>query len=151
MMYEQLVAAFEPIRTAARAALTHRQQAWPPVAEQIHTWAATARNSQHGKKMHSALQEAIGWMQKVADDIRNAQLKPVAGAATAMWDTLRQESNVNLDGIRPRRTETAALPAPARRRAPHPQRPPHPTTRSAVVARGRRRLHPPRPAPSTVR
>ncbi len=49
---------------------------------------------------YAAMQQAITWLRKVGEQIRNEKLAPVAAKATEIWNTLRQESSVNLDGIR---------------------------------------------------
>jgi recombinational DNA repair ATPase RecF len=99
-LYDSVLDALVPVQTAARRALERRQQQWQPAADRIRAWIAIARDSRLAAEMFRALQEAILWLQKVGDQIRNDQLMPVAAEATSIWNMLRQESNVSLDCIR---------------------------------------------------
>jgi recombinational DNA repair ATPase RecF len=97
--FDALCAALQPATVAARQALERRQQSWQPVADQIRTWVDTERASRHAAEMFLALKKAIAWLQKVGGQIRNEKLAPVATEATEIWNTLRQESNVDLGAI----------------------------------------------------
>src|SRR6266568_187965 len=99
-VFDTLVAAVEPVQDAARKVLAVRQQAWQPVADQIRAWVQTAQTSERAARNYAAMQQAITWLRKVGEQIRNEKLAPVAAKATEIWNTLRQESSVNLDGIR---------------------------------------------------
>ncbi|HEX6498996.1 MAG TPA: AAA family ATPase [Micromonosporaceae bacterium] len=98
--FEALTAAAQPVQAAARQALERRQQAWQPVADGIRDWVHTERSSRHAAEMHRALQKALDWLRGVGDEIRNEKLAPVAEQAMRIWNTLRQESNVDLGAIR---------------------------------------------------
>ena len=50
--------------------------------------------------MYTALQKAVTWLRNAGEQIRNDKLEPVAKEATEIWNMLRQESNVELGGIR---------------------------------------------------
>lgn len=97
--FDALAAALQPVKAAARQALERRQAAWQPLADQIRAWIDTERTSRHAAQMFAALKSAVAWLQKVGGKIRNDKLAPVAAEATAIWNTLRQESNVDLGAI----------------------------------------------------
>ncbi|MFD0787304.1 hypothetical protein ACFQZ8_25665, partial [Micromonospora azadirachtae] len=82
-----------------RQALERRQAAWQPVADQIRVWIDTEQASRHAAQMFAALKAAVAWLQQVGGKIRNDKLAPVAAEATEIWNTLRQESNVDLGAI----------------------------------------------------
>ncbi len=98
--YQALIEAYTPVRETAQQALVQRRQAWQPIALQLRDWVRTARQSRRARAAYTDLRAAVTWLQQVSDDIRNAQLAPVADAATGIWKTLRQDSNVELDAIR---------------------------------------------------
>lgn len=96
---DALHTALQPTQAAARRALERRRQAWQPVADQIRDWIATERASRHASEAYSALRKAITWLQAVSNRIRNERLAPLMQEATSIWNTLRQESNVDLGVI----------------------------------------------------
>ena len=98
--FDALHAALQPAQAAARQALERRQQAWQPLSDQIRAWVDTERASRHAAGMLAALKTAIAWLQNIGTQIRNDKLAPVATQATDIWNTLRQESNVDLGPIR---------------------------------------------------
>jgi hypothetical protein len=98
--FDVLEAALETARSAARAVMAQRRQAWRPVVEQIRRYVAAERTSQLAAANHAALQRAINWLRTEGEQVRNRKFAPIAGEATKIWNTLRQESNVDLGGIR---------------------------------------------------
>lgn len=97
--FDALATALQPVKAAARQALERRQAAWQPLADQIRAWIDTEHASLHAAQMFAALKAAVTWLQKVGGKIRNDKLAPVAAEATEIWNTLRQESNVDLGAI----------------------------------------------------
>ena len=98
--FETLRAAFEPAQAAARQALDRRQRDWRPVADQIRAWVDAERAARRAASLLGAVRKAISWLLDTGAQIRNDKLAPIAAEATAIWDTLRQESNVRLGDIR---------------------------------------------------
>ncbi|GAA1790158.1 AAA family ATPase [Planosporangium flavigriseum] len=98
--FDAVVAAVQPLQAAARAVLERQRQAWRPLVDQLRAWVATARKSQRAAENYTALRKAITWVQGIGQQIRNDKLAPVARDATTIWNTLRQESNVDLGAIR---------------------------------------------------
>ncbi|MEU8045682.1 AAA family ATPase [Micromonospora echinofusca] len=98
--FDTLVTTFTPVQTAARDALARRRQAWQPVADQLRTWIHTERASRHAAAMFAALKTAIAKLLEFGKEIRADKLAPVAAEATTIWNTLRQDSNVQLGAIK---------------------------------------------------
>ncbi|MBI1758926.1 MAG: AAA family ATPase [Actinobacteria bacterium] len=98
--YDELLTALHPAQVAARHALERRQQRWQPIADRLRGWVETERDSRQAARLYTALQKAIAWLKIVADQVRNDRLAPVVAQATEIWNTLRQESNVDLAGVR---------------------------------------------------
>ncbi|HEX5542253.1 MAG TPA: AAA family ATPase [Micromonospora sp.] len=98
---DALAAALQPVQVAARQALARRHQTWQPIADHLRVWTDTEQASRHAAKMFAALRKAIDWLtQEAGAQIRTKKLAPVATEATDIWNTLRQESNVELGSIR---------------------------------------------------
>ena len=98
-VFDALAAAVQPVKAAARQALERRQAAWQPIADQIRAWVETERASRRAADTYAALKAAVAWLQQVGGQIRDDKLAPVAAEATQIWNTLRQESNVDLGAI----------------------------------------------------
>lgn len=96
---DALATALQPVKAAARQALERRQAAWQPLAGQIRAWIDTEQASRHAVQMVAALKAAVTWLQRTGGKVRNDKLAPVAAEATEIWNTLRQESNIDLGAI----------------------------------------------------
>jgi recombinational DNA repair ATPase RecF len=95
-----LASAVDQVRADAARALQQRSEAWQPVAAALAGWAELARASQHAGTMLAHLKSALTWLKAAGRDIRNARLAPFAEMSARVWETLRQESNVELGPIR---------------------------------------------------
>lgn len=98
--FDELTSTLAAAQSAAGQALERRRQAWQPMATRIRAWIDTQRDSQHAATMFAALQKAIDGLKKVGAKIRDDKLRPVADQATAIWNALRQDSNVHLGAIK---------------------------------------------------
>ena len=94
-----LSAAVDALRSQALAVLKRRAEAWQPVARDLAAWAEQARKSQEAAAKLADLRKAIDWLRKIGNEVRNARLAPFAQASARVWETLRQESNVELGPI----------------------------------------------------
>jgi hypothetical protein len=95
-----LADAVETVRGPARQALDERESLWLPLAREVTTWCTAARQGQRLAQKAAPLKEARSWLTAAIDDLRNERLQPLADASTAIWEQLRQESNVELGAIR---------------------------------------------------
>ncbi|BCL16062.1 AAA family ATPase [Micromonospora sagamiensis] len=98
--FDDLAAALAPVRAAAREALQRRRQDWQPVADRIRAWIDIERASRQAAIVLPDLRKAIEALKTIGATIRAERLRPIAAEATAIWNTLRQDSNVELDAIR---------------------------------------------------
>jgi energy-coupling factor transporter ATP-binding protein EcfA2 len=96
----RLADAVAQLQTAARLELTRRSEAWQPVAAALAAWTTLARASQHAADDLARVRQALDWLKASGQEIRNARLAPFARLSAEIWDTLRQESNVELGPIR---------------------------------------------------
>jgi recombinational DNA repair ATPase RecF len=94
-----LSTAVEELQSQALAVLRRRAEAWQPVAYELAAWVRRARMSQEAAARLADLRKAIDWLRKISSGVRNARLAPFAQASAQVWETLRQESNVELGPI----------------------------------------------------
>lgn len=99
-VHDALAAALSTTQAAARALIAQRRQAWRPVVEQIREYVQAEQASQRAAANYTALKKAIDWLRTQGEKIRNDRFAPIAHQATEIWNALRQESNVELGGIR---------------------------------------------------
>jgi len=100
VVFTELASALEELHDAATRELTVRSEAWQPMATALAAWTELARASQHAADDLAKVKQALTWLKADGKDIRNARLGPFAQLSAQIWDTLRQESNVELGPIR---------------------------------------------------
>ena len=84
---------------AAQAELDRREDAWRPVALELAGWLPEARAALAAAGRLPDLEAAEQWVKETAEALRAERLAPIADAAKANWDALRQDSNVSLEGF----------------------------------------------------
>ena len=87
------------LREAARARLERQEDAWRPVAAEIASWLADARDAVRGGADLKRLKPAEAWLKKAAAGIRDDRFGPIAEKAAGIWERLRQQSHVELGRI----------------------------------------------------
>jgi recombinational DNA repair ATPase RecF len=97
--FAALSTAVDELRSQAAAVLRRRAEAWQPVAYDLAAWVRQARKSEAAAARLADLRKAIDWLRKIGAQVRNARLAPFAQASAQVWETLRQESNVELGPI----------------------------------------------------
>jgi hypothetical protein len=102
-----VVVAANGLSDAAEAELDHREDVWRPVAQMLAEWLPGAGSALEGVKRLRDLKAAEAWIKETAADLQAQRLAPIADAAKANWDQLRQGSNVSLDGFHLRRSGNA--------------------------------------------
>jgi hypothetical protein len=93
------VTAVTGLRSSADQALQDRAAAWLPLARDLAAWSDLARKGNAASVRANDLRKAIDWLRAVGKEVRNARLAPFARTSAAVWETLRQESNVELGPI----------------------------------------------------
>jgi energy-coupling factor transporter ATP-binding protein EcfA2 len=95
-----LAAAVEDIRARARAELAHRDEVWAPLARRLGAWHDAAAATAAAKPTLDLLGRALQWLTDTSDSLRDERLAPFADASHRVWQTLRQQSNVDLGPVR---------------------------------------------------
>jgi energy-coupling factor transporter ATP-binding protein EcfA2 len=87
------------LRDTARAVLERKEDSWRPVAFEVATWLAAARDAVRGAGELKRLKAAEAWLKKAAAGIRDDRFAPIAERSAGIWDYLRQQSHVELGRI----------------------------------------------------
>ena len=97
---DELVYAMSSLRSEAAAAAATREDAWSPLATRIGAWLHLADQADAAADRAELLGAARTWLLKNVEMLRNQQLAPLAAQTAAIWDVLRQESNVDITAVR---------------------------------------------------
>ncbi len=97
--YSEISAAVTALADLARAEVERRDDAWRPIAAELRGWVPGARDAVSADRQLPDLKAAEKWARETAAELQAERLAPIADAAKANWDELRQESNVSLDGF----------------------------------------------------
>ncbi|MGI5952573.1 MAG: AAA family ATPase, partial [Brooklawnia sp.] len=88
------------VNQEARAELAEREGQWRPFALRLANWLIQAEEVEQRAGLLRQLKTARDWLRGTGDEIRSARLAPLASKASATWDQLRQESHVELAGMK---------------------------------------------------
>jgi recombinational DNA repair ATPase RecF len=94
-----LAAAVTNLADTADTLLRRREDVWRPAARELTVWLARARAAADAPERVKQLKAAEAWVKTVSAEIRDDRFAPIAGAAKAYWDLLRQQSNVELGRV----------------------------------------------------
>ncbi|MDN5929904.1 MAG: AAA family ATPase [Pseudonocardia sp.] len=101
-----LVEAADDARKRAQEELTQRDEVWVPIARRLSAWHDdAARVVAHAPRL-AALQKAENWLTAAAGELRGERLAPFAEESQKVWQSLRQQSNVDLGPVRLDGTKT---------------------------------------------
>jgi hypothetical protein len=87
------------VRSAAGRVLRERAEAWQPVAADLAAWGKVAEDSQAASVRNTDFKKALDLLRQIGREVRNDRLAPFAKTSAQVWETLRQESNVELGPI----------------------------------------------------
>ena len=94
------------LKQSAEAELKAKEGEWTPIALDITKWCTKARQVQDRAAHVPNLKRAEEWLKKTTRKLLNDRLDPLANEARAIWDELRQGSNVALSNIHLEGTST---------------------------------------------
>ncbi|MEU4692403.1 AAA family ATPase [Actinoplanes sp. NPDC023714] len=98
--YPALAETVAAVRDAAAAWLQARHDQWRDLAAQLQQWHADARGTRVYEAPLARVNEAIDWYKPLIGSLRSEQLAPFAAKSQQIWEQLRQESNVELAGMK---------------------------------------------------
>jgi recombinational DNA repair ATPase RecF len=96
---EPLATAAAAFRQTARDAFERRQELWAPLARALAAWIPTAREAAKATDQIRDLKTAEAWLKDTSGEIRAERFQPIASEAIALWELLRQQSNVELERV----------------------------------------------------
>jgi hypothetical protein len=89
----------ERLKKAAGSELERRADRWHPIATALSAWLEPARAARSGAECLPRIKAAEDWLKDASAEIRNQRFAPIADKAMAIWEHLRQQSNVSLGRI----------------------------------------------------
>ncbi|MGH3283701.1 MAG: AAA family ATPase [Streptosporangiaceae bacterium] len=92
--------AFVQAQATAADWLRARHDTWREHASALQSWLAEARQAADDEPTLSRIKSAREWLKTATDEIRAARLAPFAQRSQEIWEQLRQESNIELAGMR---------------------------------------------------
>lgn len=97
---DELAAALAALRTEAAAELERRQDVWVPLAEALAAYLVLADRADEAAPRLALVTAARSWLLANVERLRDERFAPFAARTQEIWDALRQESNVDIVGIR---------------------------------------------------
>lgn len=94
-----LTAAVAAVAASAATFLQRREDRWRPASRELSAWLQRARAAAGAAERAKQLKAAESWVKAVSAEVRDERFAPIAGAAKAYWDLLRQQSNVELGRV----------------------------------------------------
>ena len=98
--HRDLAAAVDALRGHAASELERREDAWRPLARQLREWLPHARRAVRGSQAVARLRSAEQWLQTETERLRAERFRPIAERAAEVWELLRQNSSVALEGLK---------------------------------------------------
>ncbi|MFI1463382.1 AAA family ATPase [Nocardia carnea] len=98
--HERLSAELGFLRQRAAKELDRLEQAWTPLVPRLRNWLELARTVHARAAELQTARAAEVWLKSATAQVRDERLAPLAGTARWVWQSLRQQSNVELGGIR---------------------------------------------------
>ncbi|MEV0802458.1 AAA family ATPase [Kribbella sp. NPDC050281] len=98
--HQQLQATLDELRRQAVVELQSLDEAWAPIAAQLTSWVQRARLVERDRPRVDLLTKAQRWLKENDTRLKNERLRPISDKARHIWAALRQESNVDISGLR---------------------------------------------------
>jgi DNA repair exonuclease SbcCD ATPase subunit len=95
-----VVEALTDLQERAAEELGRRDETWAPIARRLAAWLIEAERAAEESGRLAALDKAVRWLTDTAGDLRDQRLAPFAEQSQHVWQTLRQQSNVDLGPVR---------------------------------------------------
>ncbi|MFI5720031.1 AAA family ATPase [Nocardia sp. NPDC051750] len=99
-VYDRLSTELGFLRHRAAKELDRVEQVWAPLAPRLRAWLELARTVTARATELTIARAAEDWLKSATAQVRDERLAPLAGTARWVWQSLRQQSSVELGGIR---------------------------------------------------
>ncbi|GAB3417998.1 AAA family ATPase [Flindersiella endophytica] len=98
--YARVSAAADLVRAEAARVLASADETWRPLARRLSAWVEVAGSAASLDADARSVKTALDWLRKQAQVLRDERLAPFADRSRAIWQQLRQQSNVELGDLR---------------------------------------------------
>lgn len=98
--YGELAAAVAKVRAEADRQLATADESWRPLARRLAGWVELATTARAAEPRLHAAREALDWLRAQGQALRDERLAPFAARSRAIWQRLRQQSNVEIGALR---------------------------------------------------
>lgn len=104
--FSALSGALAAVSEAASTWLRQRHDSWREPAAALQAWLDDAQRGTHDTETMARINAARDWLKTATEEIRSARLAPFAQRSQEIWQRLKQESNVELSGMKLEGTST---------------------------------------------
>lgn len=94
-----LATALATLRAEAQSAIAQRDDSWTSVASRLAAYADEAEAWEASEPEAATAKSAHAWLKRHDVELKNERLVPIAERAAEIWRELRQESNVDINGL----------------------------------------------------
>ncbi|WP_405668915.1 hypothetical protein [Streptomyces sp. NBC_00055] len=108
-----LVDACVLVRESAAKELARRDERWRLLVIRLAAWAERARSAEENDPLRN-IRKARAWIKKLSTELRERHMEGFADHSQQIWEKLRQESNIDLNGVSLRGNEKASIRSLAR-------------------------------------
>ncbi|MEV0359646.1 AAA family ATPase [Nocardia sp. NPDC050697] len=98
--YTRLVDELEHVRRGTRTELERLDEVWAPLVPRLTAWLTGARLVEADAAELRTVKRAEEWLKTAAGILRDERMAPLQETARWVWQTLRQQSNVELGAVR---------------------------------------------------
>jgi recombinational DNA repair ATPase RecF len=98
--HSRLAACLADLAQATSAALARLDEVWRPMAVRLATWHQHATRVADEAALLRDLRGAVDWLKDAGAALRDQRMAPFATRSQAVWEQLRQESDIDLDAVR---------------------------------------------------
>ncbi|MGW3246552.1 AAA family ATPase [Streptomyces sp. NPDC001070] len=97
------------VRESAAKELERRDERWRLIVVRIAAWAERAQAAEENDPRLRNIRKARAWIKKLSTELRERRMEGFADHSQRIWEKLRQESDIDLNGVSLRGGEKAAV------------------------------------------
>jgi energy-coupling factor transporter ATP-binding protein EcfA2 len=99
-LHAQLTASLAEVRRVADEQLAQLDEVWRPAAHQLAAYVLAEAAAVAERPLLRDVKSAETWLKKTASALRDDRFAPIATRSQQVWEQLRQQSGVTVDGLR---------------------------------------------------
>jgi ABC-type transport system involved in cytochrome c biogenesis ATPase subunit len=98
--HARLVACLADLAQAAGVALAKLDEVWRPTAVRLAAWHEQAKRVADDAALLRDVRGAVDWLKDAGAELRDQRMAPFAAQSRAVWEQLRQQSDIDLNAVR---------------------------------------------------